>query len=205
MNLRTVLQALLVVLSLAVVPAANAAILSFDAHLEGGSENPPVTSPGSGTGYVEIDTVLNTMRLEVSFMNLLGLTTAAHIHCCTPPTANAGVATQLPSFVGFPLGVTSGNYVQVFDMSLLSSWNPAFVTAQGGTALSAFNALVTNMLAGQAYLNIHTNAFPGGEIRGTLLQSQKVPEPATLVLMLSGLSALLIMWRRRTAPAARRR
>jgi hypothetical protein len=205
MNLRSTLQAVAVVLSLACLPSVNAAILSFDAQLEGGNEVPPAASPGTGTGYVEIDTVLNTMRLEVSFMNLLGLTTAAHIHCCTPPTGNAGVATQVPSFVGFPLGVTSGTYVQVFDMSLLSSWNPAFVALQGGTALSAFDALVTAMLAGQAYLNVHTNMFPGGEIRGTLLQRQKVPEPATLVLMLTALSALLIMRRRRTVPAARHR
>jgi NAD-dependent oxidoreductase involved in siderophore biosynthesis len=49
---------------------------------------------------------------------------------------------------------------------------------------SAFNALVAGLDAGQAYLNVHTASFPGGEIRGLLVP---VPEPETYALMLAGL------------------
>ena len=180
MAIRPAMHALLVVLSLAAVPESRAAILTFEASLSGGAEAPAVASPGTGNSTVEIDTVLHTLRIQTTFANLLGPTTASHIHCCALPGTSAGVATQLPSFVGFPLGVTSGSFLNVFDMSLAASWNPAFITAQGGTPLSAFDVLVANMQAGRTYVNIHTTQFTGGEIRGNLT---KVPEPASLALL----------------------
>ena len=120
---------------------------------------------------VDIDTVLNTMHIIANFSGLTGTTTASHIHCCvaTPGTGTAGVATQTPSFSGFPLGVTAGTYSQSFDLTLASSFNPAFVTANGGTTASAEAALAAGIAGGKAYLNIHSTVFPGGEIRAFLL------------------------------------
>jgi hypothetical protein len=111
--MRTTLLTLLTVLSLAAAPAANASLITFEVELNGANENPDVATPGTGTAEVEIDTILRTMTLDVIFSGLLGTTTASHIHCCTPPTGNAGVATQVPTFIGFPLGVTSGTYSNV--------------------------------------------------------------------------------------------
>jgi hypothetical protein len=73
------------------------------------------------------------MFIDVSFSGLLGTTTASHIHCCTPTplSGTAGVATTTPTFAGFPLGVTSGTYMNTLDLTLASSYNPAFVTANG--------------------------------------------------------------------------
>jgi hypothetical protein len=111
------------------------------------------------------------------------------------------VATTTPTFTGFPLGVTSGTYDQVFDMTQASSYNPAFVTAEGGLA-TAEAALVAGIIAGEAYLNIHTTLNPGGEIRGFL--AAPTPLPAALPLFATGLGALgLLGWRRkRKAQAA---
>jgi hypothetical protein len=111
------------------------------------------------------------MTVDVVFSGLTTGTTASHIHCCAVPPTNAMVATTVPRFPGFPTGVTSGSYSHTLDMTDAGSYNPAFVTAHGGTVASAEAALLAGLLAGQAYLNIHTTMFPGGEIRGVLLQA----------------------------------
>jgi CHRD domain/PEP-CTERM motif len=190
--MRTALLTLITALSLAVAPAANAAIINFEVELLGSNEDPPNASPGEGTGHIVIDTDAMTMKIDVEFMGLLGTTTAAHIHCCTV-AGNIGVATQLPSFIGFPSGVTSGAYFEVFDLLDLATYNPAFVTANGGTAQGAFDFLFAGMLAGESYFNIHTMMFSGGEIRGTLIQ---VPEPASLGLLALALAGLAAAPRR---------
>jgi len=135
-------------------------------------------------------------RVLVDFTGLIGNTTASHIHCCAgiPGVSNSGVATQLPTFVGFPLGVTAGTYDHTFDLTLASSWSPAFVTANGGTTAGATAALHAGLDLGRAYLNVHTSAFGGGEIRGYLHQ---IPEPTSLMLTaLAGFSMTLVRRRR---------
>ncbi len=134
--------------------------------LSGANEAPPVTS--SGTGNATVTLAGTMMRVQASFSGLTGTTTAAHIHAPTAVsgTGTAGVATQTPSFTGFPLGVTNGTYDVTFDMTLASSYNPSFITAHGGTTASAFEVLKTALNNGTAYFNIHTSSFPGGEIRG---------------------------------------
>src|SRR6266404_6997744 len=128
----------------ALATQASAAILISDAALSGPTESPPNASPGTGFAEVTVNDIADTMRVQVTFSGLVAATTASHIHCCTalPGTGTAGVATTVPTFTGFPLGVTSGTYDHTFDMSLASSYNPAFVTANGGTVVSAEAALL---------------------------------------------------------------
>ena len=137
-------------------------------------------SPGTGFTTVTYDNIAHTLRVQVTFSGLVANTTASHIHSATavPGAGNAGVAAQAPSFAGFPLGVTSGSMDNTFDLTLATSWNPAFITANGGSPGSAEIALFNGMIQGRAYLNIHSTQFTGGEIRGFL---QPVPEPVTLV------------------------
>jgi hypothetical protein len=186
-----------------VLPAssASAAILEFGGSLSGLSETTINNSPGSGLAHVTVDDVLMTMRVEVTFQDLLGLTTASHIHCCAAANNTAMVATELPSFTGFPLGVQSGTYDHTFDMSLAAAFNPAFVTAHGGTVEGAFDALIGGMMTNTAYLNIHTNLFPAGEIRAQL---SPVPEMSTWAMLILGFGALGLAFRRarKAIPAA---
>ena len=173
---------------------AKADQLAFVATLTGAQEVPPNASPGIGSGLVTLDTATNLLTVNVSFAGLLSPTVASHIHCCTPPGANAIVATPVPTFPGFPLGVTTGTYLQTFDLTLASTYNPAFITAHGGTVAGAQAAFINGLLNGQTYLNIHTQMFPGGEIRGQL---QAVPEPATLLLLGTSLMAAVGVIRKR--------
>ncbi|HET9278514.1 MAG TPA: CHRD domain-containing protein [Flavitalea sp.] len=138
--------------------------------LSGPAEVPPNNSPGTGKALITIDAVANTMRVQATFSGLLAGVTASHIHAPTAVagTSTAGVATTLPTFPGFPAGVTAGTYDQTFNMLLSSSYNPAYVTSNGGTPASAFAALRAAISAGKAYLNIHSSMFQPGEIRGFL-------------------------------------
>lgn len=179
---------------------AEAAPITYGATLSPLAENPPVAgSAGTGTATVTIDTVAHTLRVQATFSGLTGITTAAHIHCCAPPTGNAPVATQLPSFVGFPLGVTFGSYDTLFDTTQASTWNINFINANGGTPLGAEAALASALAAGLAYFNIHTTFAGGGEVRGNLAA---VAEPASLGLLGAGLLGAAVATRRARRNAA---
>ena len=174
----------------------SASVITYFANLNGPSESPTNASPGIGFALITVDDIVNTLRVQVSFSGLLGTTTASHIHSPTPSpfTGTAGVATTTPTFANFPLGVTSGTYDNTLNLTLASSYNPAFVTANGGTPASAEAALLAGIAAGEAYLNIHSSVFGGGEIRGFLIA---VPEPATLGLVGLALVGLLAFGRKR--------
>ena len=203
-----VFRSAMIACALACASAAQATITVYNATLTGPNESPPNSSPGIGTATVTIDNVLNTMRVQVTFSGLVttttsgqpSSTTASHIHAATatPFTGTANVATTLPTFPGFPLGVTSGTYDNLFDLLSASTYNPAFISANGGTTAGAEAAFLSALATGRAYLNIHSTQFPGGEIRGFLVT---VPEPASWMLMLLGFGAIGLAFRRRQSPA----
>lgn len=184
-------KVLLPLLLLVSATSVRAQSFAYSVFMDGPTE--PSPSLGIGTGYVIYNSTAHTLHLEGAFSGLTGTTTAAHIHAATtsPFTGTAGVAVHTPSLAGFPLGVTSGTYTNTFDLTLSSSFNPSYVTANGGTLASAEAALAAAMASGRAYWNIHTTAFGGGEIRGFLTP---VPEPGSMAL--AGLGALALAVRR---------
>jgi CHRD domain len=181
-------------------PAARAIPIAFGGILSGANETPPTNSPGGGSVTVVLDPTAETIQILASFFGLTTLDTAAHIHCCqttpgNPPTV--GVATTVPTFAGFPLGVTQGTYLSpVFSLKDSSFYNPAFVTMQGGLE-QAETALIAGIENGLTYFNIHTSQNPGGEIRTQLVPlGVSVPAPIVgaglpgLILACGGLLAL---------------
>jgi hypothetical protein len=184
--------------ALVLAPSARATVFTYEIFLSGPSENPPNSSPGTGNATVRYDDVAHTLDLQISFSGLTSPTTVSHFHAVTATSGrgdeqdaalveNVGVATSVPTLPGFPAGVTSGTYDNVLDLTDPASWNPDFVMAQGGVA-QAEAAFAAALDTGRTYWNVHTDAFPLGEIRGF---PEPVPAPGVAGLLALGLSAFV--------------
>lgn len=204
--------ALAFVLCVAGLPAnAEVRIYSFD--LNGPSENPANSSPGTGLGQAIYDTDAHTLTLSATFGGLVGNVTATHFHAVTavsglpdnnpigetPSQAaaavpNVGIAVGNPSLPGFPLGVMNGTYAQVLDLTDPSIYNSGFLTNSGGTAAGAEAAFAGALASARTYWNIHSGTYPGGEIRGFPVL---IPEPGTAGLVAIGVGMLMTRRMRR--------
>ncbi len=156
---------------------------------------------GSGTLMLEYDHDGHTLLIDAVWSGLSGTTTNAHIHCCTasPGSGTAGVAlarsdVQPNILPNFPLGITSGSYQKVIDLTSTSNYSNTFLANSGGTAAGAEARLIANLTTQNAYFNIHTSTFGGGEIRAFVTA---VPEPSTWISMLRGLGLVGGIVRRR--------
>jgi len=130
------------VLALCVVSGvAQAETKIFRATLAGASEVPPTASAGTGAATATLDTATRKLDWDVTFSGLTGPAMAAHIHGPANPGQNAGVL--------IPFGK-----------------GPFTSPIKGSTTLTA--AQMADLEAGKYYVNIHTAANKGGEIRGQL-------------------------------------
>lgn len=149
--------------------------------LAGTQEVPANASPAIGSGTLNLNITTGDFTLDYSFSGLTGTVTVAHFHRALPGV-NGGVVYWLAAS-GAPNSLPT---------TLMSPSLPTGVTSHGpASGVGVFSpTLIGDALAGRLYMNVHTTAFGGGEIRG-----QVVPTPGALALI--GLGGLVATRRRR--------
>jgi CHRD domain len=125
-------------IALLTASASFAQEVNMKADLTSAQQVPPNQSAGKGSAVVNFDTSAKKLSWTVNYSGLSGPATAAHFHGPAEPGQNAGVAVPIP--------------------------NPQTSPVTGSATLT--DAQAADLLAGKYYVNIHTAANPGGEIRG---------------------------------------
>jgi len=127
---------------LAIASPAFAETMSLKAELKAGSEVPPNDSKGTGTVSITYDTATKGLTWKGTVSGLSGPATAAHFHGPAEPGKNARVIVPIS--------------------------NPGSGTLEGSATLTDEQA--NALLAGNVYVNVHTAAHPGGELRGQVVK-----------------------------------
>lgn len=141
MNRRNVLTAAVIGAAMMASATAHAAVVTIRTHLNGPTEVPAVSSPATGTATVRVNTRTRKVTWIVTYKGLSGMPTAAHIHGPATRGTNAGVEVPIPV-------------------------SPSPI--KGSATITA--AQLADLLHNRTYINIHTAAHPGGEIRGYLIR-----------------------------------
>ncbi len=139
-SMRATLTAAVTAAAFVFATASFAETIHFTAKLDGASETPPNASKGAGTADVSLDTESRALSWKVTFADLSGPATMAHLHGPAAPGKAAGVTVPLTGPMTSPLA---------------------------GTA-SLTDGQIGDLRAGLWYVNVHTAQNPGGEIRGQL-------------------------------------
>jgi len=135
--LRSSLTALTCAVALAIAGPIMAANVNLKADLKGSSEVPPTDSKGTGSVTATFDTASKKLSWKGSVSGLTGPATAAHFHS-GEVGKNGGVAVPIA-------GADKGSF-------------------EGSATLT--DAQAEDLMAGKWYVNVHTAANKGGEIRG---------------------------------------
>ena len=136
--------------------AAKPAAKNFVASLKGANENPATTSKGAGEAVFNLRSGVLKFRLSASTIKNV---TAAHIHCGAKGVNGPVVATLWSGTAMNPHGLFAKSTVTVAAVG-------ASTECPGGVA--DLNGLLAKMRTGNTYVNVHTTANPGGEIRGQI-------------------------------------
>jgi hypothetical protein len=138
------------------------------ASLSGAQEVPAVSSTGHGTFVAEIDSSDSSFTYALSYDDLEGTVTQAHIHLAQAGV-NGGImiwlcgTAALPGPAGTPVCLSPGGTVTgIVNASTVVG------PAGQGIAPGEWEEALAALRSGIAYANVHSTRNPGGEIRGQI-------------------------------------
>ena len=114
--------------------------------ISGTQENPPNPSTGTGLLNVSYNKVTKILNYNFTWSGLTGPLTAGHIHGLAPVGFNIGVVQSFSGLAAAAAGTYSSSVV-----------------------IDGVKIKEVDLLNGLYYVNLHTAAFPGGEIRGQII------------------------------------
>jgi hypothetical protein len=135
---------------------AQAQTYTFTADLNGGNEVPPITTGAGGTATITLNVTAGTVAWAIDVYNLPSGVTAGHIHAGSDNVAG-------PVVINFNPTQNLSN-----DFRISGSANLSELTARPAQGINSVQDLVQMMLNEDCYVNVHSQANPGGEIRGQL-------------------------------------
>jgi len=153
----------LVLLSL--LSISHAETVQFKADLKGATQVQPNQTVGTGTVTATYDSTTKQLLWKGSYSRLSGPPTAAHIHGPAPFGANARLVVWISDNVSqCSQGACKSNH----DTMAHSLPNPFEGTA------TLTDAQANDLMSGLYYVNIHTDSYPSGELRGQLITRHAV-------------------------------
>lgn len=146
---------------LALAPSASAQVVNMVATLNGSEEVPGILTGALGSAEVGVDTAAREIAVTLRVFNLPSPATQAHIHVGGPGLAG-------PVVLDFPATIVgqTGDFTMVFRLGL------AAFRARPANGINTLDDVIQAIVGGNAYVNVHTQANPGGEIRGLLKLAQ---------------------------------
>ena len=136
---------------------AQAQTITFNAQLNGGNEPTPVVTGSVGTAVVTWNTTTRTGTYRVDVYNMPVGTTASHIHV---GASNVGGPVVI-NFTVPPGGISN-------DFALSGTFACSDLVARAAQGINSCEDFEQALLLGNTYVNVHSTANPGGEIRGQL-------------------------------------
>jgi hypothetical protein len=130
---------------------------------------------------VDLDT--HSLLFRTGFTGMRGNSTAATLRGPTAEPVTGTADAMMGTLTGFPLGVKSGTWEHLFDMTSASNYSPAFLASNGGDVSLAFDSMLAALAGTKGYINIQTTQVSSGELRGFFKVVPPVPEPTGLAAM----------------------
>jgi len=142
----------------------------FKALLDGFQEVPSVSTAGSGTFKAKLKN--DEIKYELEYSGLEGSVApaaGAHIHL-GQSGANGGIMVFLCETPGVVEDPTDNAPACPEEGTVEGTFSSENIIGPSGQGIEAgeFDEFLTALRAGNAYINLHSSAFPGGEIRGQI-------------------------------------